>query len=1113
MTFTLINASAGSGKTYTLTRKLAERIAEGLDPSQIIATTFTVKAAEELTARVRSTLLDRRQVTEARGIDSAVIGTVNSVAGRLVTDYALDAGISPAVEVLDETTQKTAFAAAIARTAAGAGVQWADLLARTEHDGDEDDTGYHRPEAWRGRVRAVADAARTNLLGAEELRAAAGTSWQEYRRAAELPAPVEDRRPAWLHELGQRLDDLAGDLAASQTPDGEPVQGGPIRRTSLNRTSGDLEVLRRLHRQLADHDRAPWSAWQRIAKGGFGAVAKKALAPLSERIEAEWAANAAWQQDLHDLITLVLGTAADSLDDYEQYKRELGLVDFIDQEVRALRLLQSSQRVRDSVASRFRLLAVDEFQDTSPVQLALFLELSQLIEDKIWVGDPKQAIYGFRDADPRLMQNIIAALSGGGTVFGSGSVENLSHSWRSSQRVVELTNAIFTPVFTPHGLRPEQITLAIPPQRAEQAAGGAVEIWEATKHDNRVVSAAKHAAMIAEQIRARIAEGTVTPGGTAVLVRSNTQREQVVSALQERGVPTAGAAHALSATREAQLVRAALAVTLDGSDTLALTELVALLDDHAAHEDWFAQLTAAPDRAERREVFAAWWRDETLAGLREVRRACIGFTPEEMISALIDALDLPQRIKRWSGQGSRRRSLDALRALAQETTARRRAEGSPVTLTGLRAELDAWTEGPDLSGLPDAVWVGTIHGAKGLEWDHVVTYLTAAAKDYDQTFGVQVRSPEEVDVTAPLEGRDVLFWPKMPVTAELKERLSASDFATRRARDEASEAGRLYYVALTRAARTAVLAVPGTTTVLDGLLEAPAEAAGSEGAESGATAAGAASAPEPAGSAGSPGPLLRWTEDALTVHGTAEPMPARITRVNVDDLVEEVPRRLPTAPDPLAATDIPLRPTGEAARRASARFQASAAASLDSLGTVAEPRRIGRRLVDRGGRRWERVGEAIHAYLALPLGLLSAEQREAAAARLVQRWSVARAVDPAVLQEAGTAWAAFVAEEFPGAEELTEQPISWWNEDDQVMEGWIDTLLRLPSGEIVLVDHKSYPGEDPVGHVREKYLGQMATYSRALAATGTRPSRILIHLPLRGEVVEVELAEETAGAR
>lgn len=1075
MTFTLINASAGSGKTYALTQRLAERIEGGIDPSQIIATTFTVKAAEELTSRVRSTLLDRAQVEEARGIDSAVIGTVNSVAGRLVTDYALDAGISPAVEVLDDTTQRAAFAAAIAGTAAVSGVRWADLLARTEHDGDENATGYALTQAWRARVKDVADAARTNLLGAEDLRAAAETSWQEYRRAAELPEPEADQRPRWLHLLDQRLDDLAGDLDASRTADGDPIASGPIGARSLNRTSGDLETLRRLRRRLAVHDRAPWSAWLRIAGGGFGAVATKALAPLAEEIAEALPANAAWQQDLQDLLALILGTAADSLEAYARYKRELGLIDFIDQEVRALRLLQESPRVRASVASRFRLLAVDEFQDTSPVQLALFLELSQLIEDKIWVGDPKQAIYGFRDADPKLMQDIIAAVQGGTTVFGRGEVENLSFSWRSRQRLVELSNAVFTRVFAPNGGGAEQVTLSIPPQRAERAAGGTLEVWEATKNDRRAVSAEKHAAMIAEQIRLRIQEGTFTPGATAVLVRTNAQRQAVVSALQERGVPTAGAAHALLATREAQLVRAALAVALDGSDTLALTELVSLLEDHAAHDDWFAQLMAAPDRPARREVFAAWWEDETLAGLREVRRACIGFTPEEMISALIDALDLPQRIKRWSGQGSRRRSLDALRALARETTQRRRAEGSPITLTGLRAELDAWEDGPDLSGLPEAVWVGTVHGAKGLEWEHVITHLSAPPKERDRTWGVLVRSPERVDVTAPLDGRSLLFWPKMAVPAELAERLAASEAATDRARREAEEAGRLHYVALTRAASTGVLAVPGPRTALDALIE--------EGS----------------------GSLVAWGEDALTVAGTAEPLPARITRVNVDDLLEEPPARLPEVTDPLAATDIPLRPTGGSAARAAARFQASASASADSLGTVQEPREIGRRLVTGGGPQWERVGEAIHAYLALPLEALNAAQQETAAARLVERWAVARAVEPAVLREAGEAWAAFLAAEFPGAEVLTEQPITWWNEEDQVMEGWIDTLLRLPSGEIVLVDHKSYPGDHPVEHVRREYLGQMATYSRALAAAGVAPSRILIHLPLRGEVLEVVL--------
>ncbi|GAA4528557.1 UvrD-helicase domain-containing protein [Brachybacterium paraconglomeratum] len=1070
MSFTLINASAGSGKTYTLTRLLAERLAAGLDPSQVIATTFTVKAADELSQRVRSTLLDRQQVEAARGIDSALISTVNSVAGRLVTEYALDAGISPQVQVLDDTTQKAAFAAAIDRTAAAAGVRWAAMLARTEHDGDEKDTGFgfgNRKQAWRGRVKDVADAARTNLLGAEELRAAAPRSWEELREAAQLPEPGEDLRGRWLHELGQRIEGFAADLAAS-------VDGGPIAPRSVNKARTDLDTLRRLERTLRDRERAPWSSWLRLAGGAFGAPAKKALEPLAIEVSEGFAQNPAWQQDLRDLIALVLDVAADSLDAYETYKRELGLIDFIDQEVQALRLLQDSPRVRESIASRYRLLAVDEFQDTSPVQLALFLELSQLIEEKIWVGDPKQAIYGFRDADPRLMQDIIAALEGGGTVFGTGEVKNLSHSWRSQKLLVDFSNALFTPVFAPDGEGLERVRLQIPEQREAEAAGGTLEVWEATKNDRRVVSAQKHAAMIAEQIRRRIDEGAFTPGSTAVLVRSNIQRASVVAALQQRGVPTAGAAHPLLATREAQLVQAALAVTLDGSDTLALTELVTLLNDHEAHEDWFAQLMAAPDRDARKEVFARWWEDPVLAGLREVRRACIDFTPVEMISALIDALDLPQRIKRWTGQGSRRRSLDALRAMAQETTQRRRAEGSPVTLTGLRAELDAWTEGPDLSALPEAVWVGTIHGAKGLEWDHVIAYLGAPPKERDHSSGVLVVSPAALDVTAPLDGRSLRFWPKIAAPAETAENLAASGFANRRRDAEAEESGRLHYVALTRAARTSVLAVPGASTVLDTLIETP--------------------------------PLVSWSDGALSVHGTEGALPATVTAVNVDDLMEQIPAKLPRSVDPLAATDIPLRPEVPGTARASARFQASAAASDGTLGEVAEPRSIGPVLVRGGGPQWERVGEAVHAYLALPLEHLSPEQRLAAAERLLSRWVVTRTVEARVLLEAGESWSRFVASEFPGAEQLTEQPITWWNEDAQVMEGWIDTLLRLPSGEIVLVDHKAYPGAEPVTHIRERYLGQMATYSRALAAAGRAPDRILMHLPLRGEIVEIELA-------
>lgn len=78
-----------------------------------------------------------------------------------------------------------------------------------------------------------------------------------------------------------------------------------------------------------------------------------------------------------------------------------------------------------------------------------------------------------------------------------------------------------------------------------------------------------------------------------------------------------------------------------------------------------------------------------------------------------------------------------------------------------------------------------------------------------------------------------------------------------------------------------------------------------------------------------------------------------------------------------------------------------------------------------------------------------------------------------------------------------------WRPDNQVMEGWIDLLLEGPDG-FVLVDHKTYPGNEPEGHVRENYLGQMTAYRDAvLAPTGKPVLRTLIHFPALGRVCEI----------
>ena len=116
--YTIIKASAGSGKTYRLTQELADRLANGegpaqLHPSEIIATTFTRKAAQELKHRIREYLVDENQLSQASALPAALIGTVNSVTGRILQDFAVDIGLSPDLTVLTETAERRVFAIAV----------------------------------------------------------------------------------------------------------------------------------------------------------------------------------------------------------------------------------------------------------------------------------------------------------------------------------------------------------------------------------------------------------------------------------------------------------------------------------------------------------------------------------------------------------------------------------------------------------------------------------------------------------------------------------------------------------------------------------------------------------------------------------------------------------------------------------------------------------------------------------------------------------------------------------------------------------------------------------------------------------------------------------------
>lgn len=94
MSITFISAGAGSGKTTRLMEIIAEAIGKGVPADRIMATTFTVKAAQELKGRIQEKFLKTGDIAKANAASAITVGTINSVCGSLLSLFAFEAGMS-----------------------------------------------------------------------------------------------------------------------------------------------------------------------------------------------------------------------------------------------------------------------------------------------------------------------------------------------------------------------------------------------------------------------------------------------------------------------------------------------------------------------------------------------------------------------------------------------------------------------------------------------------------------------------------------------------------------------------------------------------------------------------------------------------------------------------------------------------------------------------------------------------------------------------------------------------------------------------------------------------------------------------------------------------------
>ena len=490
----VVEAAAGTGKTTAMVRRIVRVLAEGrANVREIVAVTFTEKAAGELKLRLRQQLEQERGVATtpgaARRLESAVhtleeahVSTIHGFCADLLRERPVEARVDPLFRVLTEGESQRVFNEAFAA--------W--FQARLEKP----------PEGVRRSLRRASRGFRPGDVDEdgpmERLRRAGFelTEWRDFR--APWAREPFDRRAAIAPLIGLVHELAALSDGASYAGDNLFLDTAPVRRLSRElgpapslETEIDLDAIESRFVDLArDRD------FKRGRKGS-GPTYRKGV-PRAHVLECRdrlTFALAEFQSRADaDLAALLHTELLECVDRYQTLKAREGTLDFLDLLLRARDLVRDNGEVRRHFQKRFTHLFIDEFQDTDPLQAELLLLLASRDPDETrWnhvvpvpgklfmVGDPKQSIYRFRRADVQVYQNVCQQL-----VDAGATCVELRRSFRSVPNIQRVVNAAFEPVMngdvearqahyvpleasrTDHAAQPSVVVLPVPEPYAQR---------------------------------------------------------------------------------------------------------------------------------------------------------------------------------------------------------------------------------------------------------------------------------------------------------------------------------------------------------------------------------------------------------------------------------------------------------------------------------------------------------------------------------------------------------------------------------------------------------------------------------------------------------------------
>ena len=796
-----VSAGAGSGKTSVLVERFIDLVQrDGVSPLEILAITFTEKAAAEMKERIVRRFEECDDVPNRRLAEAAYISTIHGFCSRVLREHPIAARLDPSFRVMDELTRNVFLD------------EFLEELYKDPWYVETEPLITKRFESMRPRlIELIEEAAFLPDEFGTTVATEANLTVEQHVAAA-----VERTRAYWDEQWAIACEEL---LRAEPMISGASVSGG--KSTGSHSTICDL--IGRL-RSNASRD-ARWAelflahtGFTRGVNDGSREEIKAVLEAVKPTLKAcrDLDLAAVEQEERDTFAPIKVGIykcAAELRRRYEEFKRQHGLIDFTDMQRRALDLVDDDA-VRETYARRFKHIVLDEAQDTNDAQMRLIGKLLDGRQSLFAVGDVKQSIYGFRGANVEIFQ----------ALCGHDSRLSLVDNYRSRAGVIDFINEVGVRFwndsdieyeklsakfdYEPHGTDPRVDVWFVdqpniegdngkekrePVEETREREGVAIADWIRNAVDGRDP--------LVVYDRERDAYRPARYGDVAILSNTRNPFPAFERGLADLGIPfVKDGGREFFSGHEVQDILAALRIIDNPLDELSL--LTALRSPLFGWDDRdLARLrTAAGGRALWYALRELEPQSETAdpnayRTIRRLRRQSAFVAPVALIELLCDVTAYRAALLCLPRGRAHVANIDKLIEFARTTAL---LDGPSLTSFLQRATLAERylgneSDAPASSAGDDAVVLSTIHGAKGLEWPVVI--LAGLDSDYART---EVTSR----YYAP-EGALILQI-KRDDDEPLRSAANAPLLAAAKSRDEA-EGRRLFYVGMTRARERLIL--------------------------------------------------------------------------------------------------------------------------------------------------------------------------------------------------------------------------------------------------------------------------------------------------------------------